>query len=132
MGTVHWHVSFLTNNPSLTQSLKEGPYKNPALVPPSPWLNTKKPQTPEIKIQKQQENAVLQWTIKETDPFRWVLYSKYGDTWQYQILNKNQTSTSIKLFQSDASGKKFPLKQVSISCIDRTGIESDAQPLALD
>jgi uncharacterized lipoprotein YddW (UPF0748 family) len=132
MGAVHWHVSFLTNNPSLTQTLKEGPYKNPALVPSSPWLNNKKPISPELKIQKQQDNALLQWSSKDSDTFKWIVYSKYGEIWEYQILNKNQTSTSLKLFQSDASGKKIPLKQVSISSIDRTGMESEPQPLAFD
>jgi hypothetical protein len=38
-GAVHWSIGPLIKHPDLSKALLAGPYKNPALVPSSPWLD---------------------------------------------------------------------------------------------
>ncbi len=46
MGVVHWSIGQLVNNPGLMKNLREGLYRQQALVPASPWLGSKKPEPP--------------------------------------------------------------------------------------
>ena len=38
-GVVHWSIGSMVSNPMLAEALAEGPYREPALVPSSPWLS---------------------------------------------------------------------------------------------
>src|SRR5690606_17465245 len=42
-GAVHWNLSAVMRNPALAEALLEGPYRNDALVPASPWLDRTAP-----------------------------------------------------------------------------------------
>lgn len=127
-GIVHWHISSLTKNPSLTQALREGPYKLPALIPASPWLNNQRPSSPSITTSTNNGSLFINWTPKDDKAFRWVVYGEYGDKWDYQILNRDQNFASLKLQASDKNGKPIPLKRIMVTAVDRTGNESMQQP----
>ncbi len=120
-GVVHWSISSVTKNPRLAKALIEGPYKQPALVPASTWLDNKAPVAPEVKF-VQQENAVtVNWSHPdEPDVFRWVLYHKYGNIWTYTILNRQDRSLSLKM--QEGAGR---LNAVMLSAVDRSGNESE-------
>src|SRR5699024_5897428 len=74
-GTIHWSIGPLMKNESLSEALLEGPYRDEALVPPSPWLNNTPPQQPTIKVaKKEKDNLTLQWSHpNEKEVFKWVL-----------------------------------------------------------
>lgn len=125
MGSVHWNLSSLTKNPKLTKDLIEGPYKTPALVPASPWLNNIKPPAPLVKFVSNTENISINWETSDINTFKWVLYFQYGDKWDYKILNRLAKNASLNKKIIDASGKEITLKNIIVSAIDRTGNESD-------
>jgi uncharacterized lipoprotein YddW (UPF0748 family) len=131
-GIVHWNISSLTKNLSLTQALREGPYKLPALVPASPWLNSKQPSSPTIATSINNGSLFINWTPKDDKAFRWVVYGEYGDKWDFQILTQDQNFASLKLQNTDKSGKVIPLKRIMVTAVDRTGIESVQQPLIVE
>ena len=130
-GVVHWNISMLTKNPTLTKALNEGPYKTPALVPASKWLDSIAPQSPTIDVKQQATSIDIKWKAKDDDVFQYIVYTKFDDEWEYQILSKNETHLAInkyKLFD----GKKVRLNKVLISVIDRAGNESNQQPIDLE
>lgn len=130
-GTVHWSMSALTKNPSLTKELKEGVYKQPALVPASPWLDHIAPKPPEVFLGEQNDSLLVRWTSKEHDVFKWVLYYQYENKWEQRIFNKEETETIIKLYNN-----KLPepgkLKYIIVTAVDRTGNESAQKPVSIN
>lgn len=129
-GAVHWSMSALTKNPSLTKDLKEGVYKQPALVPASPWLDNHAPKPPEVFLGEQNDSLLIRWETKDDDVFKWVLYFQYDTKWEQRIFNKQETETLIKLYNN-----KIPepdkLKYIMVTAIDRTGNESIQKPIAI-
>ena len=124
-GSVHWNLSSLTKNPSLTKELIEGPYKTPALVPASPWLNNSKPPAPIVKFINNTSDILVSWETNDNNTFKWVLYFQYDNNWEYRILSKQQINATLNKKMLDASGKEIMLKNIIVSAIDRTGNESD-------
>ena len=125
MGSVHWNLSSLTKNPSLTKDLIEGPYKTPALVPASPWLNNSKPPAPIVKFINNTTDILVSWETNDDKTFKWVLYFQYDNKWEYQILNQKQINATLNKKILDSTGKEVVLKNIIVSAIDRTGNESD-------
>lgn len=130
-GVTHWSINSLTKNLSLTKSLKEGVYKQPALVPASPWLDHIAPKAPEVFLNEQNDSLLIQWKTKETDIFKWVLYYQYDNKWEQRIFNKGETETLIKRFNNkDAESSK--LKYIIVTAIDRSGNESEQKPIVIN
>jgi len=120
-GVIHWSISSVTKNPALAKALIEGPYKNPALVPASPWLDNKAPGVPAVKTTQKGDKVQVQWTHPdEKDVFRWVVYYQYGNRWQYRILNRSDRSTELPVQEG-----KYTLTQVAVTAVDRSGNESE-------
>lgn len=119
-GTVHWSISSVTKNPKMAKALVEGPYKNQALVPASPWLNQAVPAPPAVNLQRQNDSFFVQWEHPDiATVFRWVVYYKYGNTVNYTIVNRN--TRSLRIAATD--GKKI-LTSIAVSAVSRTGNES--------
>jgi hypothetical protein len=125
MGAVHWSVSSLTKNPTLTKELKAGPYQIPALVPASPWLDAIPPASPMVSLSKGEDNITIKWSSKDKDAFNWILYTQYDNIWEYKILGKDQLASSVRMLSTDASGKRSTLKNIIVTAVDRTGNESE-------
>ncbi len=129
-GTVHWSMSALTKNPSLTKDLKEGVYKQPALVPASPWLDHTPPKAPEVFLGEQTDSLFIRWTSKEDDIFKWVVYYQYENKWEQRIFNKHENQTLIKLYNNKLP-EPSKLKFIIVTAVDRTGNESIQKPIAI-
>jgi uncharacterized lipoprotein YddW (UPF0748 family) len=130
-GTVHWSMSALTKNPSLTKELKDGVYKQPALVPASPWLDHIAPKPPEVFLGDQNDSLLVRWTSKEHDVFKWVLYYQYENKWEQRIFNKDETETIINLY-NNKQPEPSKLKYIIVTAVDRTGNESIQKPVAIN
>jgi len=138
-GNVHWSIAPLITNGDLREGLLKGPYKKQALVPKSPWIDNVKPESPQVIHHIQQDNIVISWRHANTrDVFRWVVYYKYANNWEYKILNNLDRSLSIPVFSerpnynrrikkdnvNDIRGTLNPLSEIAVSAVDRTGNES--------
>ncbi len=119
-GEIHYSTDGLKKNPAMLNAVKNL-YKEKALIPLTPWLKTPKLDAPKISAEKSTENYKLNWSSKDSGRvFQWVLFLKYGDTWQTEILENNVISKNIA---STKNGKK--LTAVALKSIDRLGNESE-------
>jgi uncharacterized lipoprotein YddW (UPF0748 family) len=124
-GDVHWSIASLTKNPSLAKTLLDGPYRKDALVPASPWLDDKAPAAPNVNKTISGDSLLLSWThVNYKDVFRWVVYYRYGNNCNYQILDAPIHSSSLVLKITDKNAKQVQLNNVIVTAVDRTGNES--------
>lgn len=122
-GAVHWSISSLTRNPRLPEGLIKGPYKNQALVPASPWLSTAQPAAPRVSESRSRTHVSLRWNHENPQNIsNWVVYTQYGERWDYQILPKIQQNLEIPLLLGDGG---VELKAVRVVAVDRFGNESN-------
>ena len=119
-GAVHWSIAGLTKNPEMLPALAAGPYKDKALVPPSPWLKANPLLRPTLLLTNQGTQVFAKWLHQQPDQIaHWVLYTRYGDTWSSEILDKN---INEKELVRSKDGKS--LYDVAVVAIDRLGNES--------
>jgi len=139
-GVVHWSIGPLVRNPHLVSAISEGPYRKQALVPPSPWLDRNKPAAPAVTVKQVKDSLHISWTHTDPDNIsRWVVYNKYGPTWQYDVLGKGAKSITLPAFEVNAAllgseesrrnitGKAEILTRLNsyaVSAVDRYGNES--------
>lgn len=120
-GAVHYSIAGLTKNSEMVSALKNGPYKEKALVPESPWLKADKLDQPELKITKGDRDITANWTENTNNQvFHWVLYTKYGQDWTTEILTSDIQSKKIT---KNKDGKS--LNTIAIKAVDRLGNESN-------
>ena len=137
-GNVHWSIGSLITNGDLRDGLLEGPYEKQALVPMSPWLDNVKPESPQVIHHVQQDNLVISWRHSNIeDVFRWIVYYRYTNNWEYKILNHQDRSLTIPFFSVDPSygwrlkktnikdirGNLIPLAEIAVAAVDRVGNE---------
>ncbi|MCW8850284.1 MAG: family 10 glycosylhydrolase [Melioribacteraceae bacterium] len=129
-GTIHWSIAPLVNDKSLSKSLVNGPYKNQALVPSLPWLNIFPPGEPNIEVISNGDSIKIIVSHSRITRLRnWVLYTKYDDNWNYQILGIKQNVVTIPNELSSKPAKsdltiKSKLDSIAISVVDKFGNES--------
>lgn len=122
VGAVHYSVAGLMNNREMVSALKNGPYKEKALIPKSPWMKIDAIDKPTLRLSKDFNTVSAQWEAKAPKKvFQWVLFTQYDQEWSTEILNKDVASRTI---QTNKEGKK--LKAVALKAIDRLGNESTA------
>lgn len=120
-GTVHWSIAGLTKNPAMLPALKNGVYKEKALIPRSPWLNANPLLRPTLLLTNQKNTVFAKWLHKQPDQVaHWVVYTRYGDAWTTDIIDPTLTSLELPR-QKD--GKT--LYDVAVRAIDRLGNESE-------
>lgn len=120
-GTAHWSIAGLIKNSSMTTALKNGPYKEEALIPKTSWIKAQPLQKPVIKYTNSAGEIVLNWTDSSTqNVFQWAVYLKYGDNWEIDIFSKNDTHKTVA---KNKNGKNLNI--VAIKSIDRLGNESE-------
>ena len=125
-GVIHYSVDGLSKNYGMQTALKNL-YKEKALVPASPWIKTEKLEKPVLNIEKSGIFTNVSWiSIQQERVFHWILFLNYGDKWEYEILEKKQTSKSLPL---NKNGKK--LNNISVKSVDRLGNESDYSAASL-
>jgi hypothetical protein len=125
MGVVHWSIGQLVRNPGLMSTLRDGAYKQQALVPASAWLGDKAPDEPKAKAVLSDSLVLVTWKeAKAKDVYQWVVYMRYGKKWHYHILPGLEQSIPVQL--KETVGKDvLPLEEIQVSAISRTGMESE-------
>ena len=145
-GTVHWSIAPLVNHPDLADELRRGPYRNPALVPPSPWLARSMPGVPVAEHTIVRDSLDIYLQSGDQKPVRrWVLTCQYGDQEEHILLPGMQRQVSLPLFKLKApysqrnipsalptkASALSPLTGLRVSAVDRVGIESDPVELSI-
>lgn len=134
-GVVHWSIGPLVKYPELLKGIYEGPYKNPALVPSSPWLDGIAPENPMAVTTVEGQSVKVTWippVNAAEDAFKYVVYFRYGDTWSYKIFDRKTSEAKFSQFVERNNGKKVFLKAVAVTAVDRTGNESSFKEILID
>jgi uncharacterized lipoprotein YddW (UPF0748 family) len=138
-GNVHFSMkSLMRNFNGIATALKNGPYKEPALIPASPWLGDRKPAAPEVLSSETGDynrSSVaapvamkrfwkLDWRQPDDEDVRFYAITfgkRFGDkvVWgKTQIQGKSSTVFT--------QGVAEPYSVVAIRAVSRTGIAGDA------
>jgi len=121
IGEVHWSIAGLTRNPEMTRRLKEGPYAHRALVPKSPWLKANVLLKPTLLLTNEKQHIFAKWLHKQPEQVvHWILYVRYGQEWQIEILDAPITS-----FELPKTKQGKALNAVAVQAVDRVGNESE-------
>lgn len=124
-GNIHFSarqfMSTATNATALVNSLKNGAYAKPALVPASTWLDNVPPPRPIASSIR--ANPSSAWTINWTpasgeQPWLYVVHYLAGNTWEYRILPS--TARTLQLPGTGASAPTW----AAVTAVDRVGNES--------
>ncbi len=129
-GHVHFSMKALRENRGgIVDSLGSQPYAQKALVPPSPWLDSRPPNAPSLKLDLRNEQVRVQWAHADLDDVhRWIVHYRRGAHWNYEVFNSAVRETQIALVSpaSEQEGDDPPqvLREVAVSALDRFGNES--------
>jgi uncharacterized lipoprotein YddW (UPF0748 family) len=135
-GHIHFSMSaLLEDRGGIKTALKQGPYSQAALVPPSPWLDDEPPEKPVMTIETDSDSVVISWHHPSPgDVFHYVLYTRYGDDWRYDIFNAKTSWKKIPVYymlikkkrEAEADTVRIDLSGFAVSAVDRTGNEGPA------
>jgi uncharacterized lipoprotein YddW (UPF0748 family) len=121
-GVIHWSIAGISKNKTMQNALKEL-YKEPAILPASPWLKSSLLNKPSLFTLTDGDKFKINWLVKGTSKIsHWFLFLKYDNEWIVKILNSND---STELVESRKNGKK--IKAIAIKYIDKNSNESPAE-----
>ncbi|MDO4225698.1 MAG: family 10 glycosylhydrolase, partial [Bergeyella zoohelcum] len=120
-GAIHYSMAGITNSYEMQMALRNI-YQKPAIVPKSSWIKVENIEKPQFDTNKISADFVeiKPKNLDKTNVFKWILYKKYGETWETEIVEKNIFSVKIEVMKQ---GKK--LNTIAVKYIDRLGNESD-------
>ena len=133
-GEVHWSIAALQKHEKLRQGLVDGPYKKQALVPATEWLNKKAPDAPTVQTTDKGDSLQISWTHPNiSEVFRWVVYFKYADKWDYRILTRKDNSFTIAKTMAKTAPAQgtSALTSIAVTAVERTGNESKLNEMVL-
>lgn len=123
-GEAHFSMkALLNNNRGISDMLKETVYKEPALIPASPWLDDVAPEKPEVSIENSETTTATTVTWKagnSEQPWLWTVYTLSGKRWSPRVM----PGTSTTLTLSPNSQGNLP-SRVAVAAVDREGNESE-------
>lgn len=135
-GQVHFSMkAFLQNRGGINQALKNGPYQQPALVPPTPWLDNTAPAAPVAELSYRDDSTQVSWQHPQPeDVFRWVLYVRRGKNWDYMIAAAQDRDFKLPMLlqlenrsaETDTIIFSEPISELILTAVDRMGNESAA------
>ena len=118
-GFIFWPLQRVMPNSALTERLKANEFAEPALIPPSPWLDDKPPARPVVKLMGRGDSATVELREPRSngrgnEVFVWAIQAKFGNAWKLAVVpghvDKVPTEGAAAL---------------AISAIDRTGNASE-------
>jgi uncharacterized lipoprotein YddW (UPF0748 family) len=109
-GEIFFEMRNFQENPALAAVVSRE-YAQPALVPPSPWLETTGLGRPQLSVKEAPNDLTVQWTVPGSpSPARWLLqFCGPDDAWKTAILPGYQTTQSFS----------FSPEMISIRAMDR-------------
>jgi uncharacterized lipoprotein YddW (UPF0748 family) len=113
-GEIHWNIAALMKNYPLDIALQQESYRQPALIPASPWLDATRPAKPNLENAENYAGWKFQWDNNAgAKPARWwLLQSCVGTVWTTEILPEGQFARTFAAGRPDV---------VSLRAVDRTG-----------
>ncbi len=102
-GHIHWSVMALMKNPALAEALRVDTYRQPALIPASPWLNPTVPPPPKLSVSIWKKSFHIEWKNSGKEPINgWVLQTRANGSWTTQIFPASRTDVYLDNASPDA------------------------------
>jgi uncharacterized lipoprotein YddW (UPF0748 family) len=119
-GEIFYHLKTLSDNPALSDILR-AQYRQPALVPASPWLGWIPPDKPLIAMENTRSNLTVYWApAPGKTVWKWIFQFQTNGVWTTEILSANQTGQIFGIPGPDL---------ISVRAVDRIG--NSSSPAAL-
>ncbi|MEO8650421.1 MAG: family 10 glycosylhydrolase [Acidobacteriota bacterium] len=117
-GSVHFSFKSLRNDlGGIQTALRDEAYRRDAIVPRSPWISVKAPQSPTVKIERGEKYVNASWKERgKRRAFWFVVYAKDRSGWSYSVLPASEHSISLSADRG--------IEQVVVTSVDRLGNES--------
>jgi uncharacterized lipoprotein YddW (UPF0748 family) len=121
-GHIHFSMkAFRLNRDSLVERMSAEAYREPALVPASPWLGGARPGRPSVSLERASAGGgTVRMEPRGAAPTWWVVQARYGTAWRTQVLPGWRRDVALS---TDAAGA---LAEVRVSAVGRTGREGEA------
>lgn len=122
-GNIHFSmVALMENRHGISNMLRRGPYAEPALVPPSPWLGNTAPTRPRAGIRHLPNGDIqVSWESPQGEDLRvWAIYTRSGGDWRMRLVPAHKTNSGILRLSANEN-----ITDIAVSAVDRLGIESD-------
>lgn len=118
-GHIHFSMkSFMRDSNAVNTMLRSGPYKRPAIVPTSPWLDDRKPAMPSVTASVVNDSLIIEWVpAVGQEMFRSVVYYQYNSVWDYSVSSGGTKRTALPL-------NRIVKKETRLSTGERTTTES--------
>lgn len=101
----------------IQNELSDAVYKREAVIPAFPWITTKRPASPTVKIKRDANRVTVNWTEKGSRKAFWfVVYAKDANGWSISVLPASERSIVL------SAGRK--IEKVIVKSVDRLGNES--------
>lgn len=112
-GHIHWNMKSVMRNETLAQTLQRETYREPALIPATPWIDKTPPSKPKVTVPiSRSQGASANWQSTGTEKAQiWVLQTRIGQQWKTEILPAQTTSRSWQT----------PPDVIAITAVDRAG-----------
>jgi uncharacterized lipoprotein YddW (UPF0748 family) len=127
-GNVHFSMKALSKNArGIADELVHGTYREPALIPESPWLAVPKKDKPallDFTVKKVDERWVV--TRKGENPWLWVVKTKDADGWTSRIVAGESDTCELSYLSKGATPQI-----ISVSAVNRIGTEGPAKVVDL-
>lgn len=126
-GEIHWSYAGLTEQ--MKSSLRNGPYREKALSPEYPWLKSLIQGTPDLIITRNKGEISASWSLpKPEEAAHWILYYKYGETWNSEIRPAREMIINLPEYNK----KGEPLNIIAVRGADRLGNLSEYKALKIN
>ena len=112
-GHVHWSVMALMKNPALAAALAKETYRQPALIPASPWLNSTSPPPPKLSVTIWGKSTHVQWQNTAGKAIgSWLWQTRANGVWTTQVFPVGRTDLYLDKTSPEA---------VALRAVDRVG-----------
>jgi uncharacterized lipoprotein YddW (UPF0748 family) len=117
-GHIHWSVMALMKKPALTEALRMEAYRQPALIPASPWLNPTSPPPPKVSVSVWKKSFHVEWKNSGKEAINgWVLQARENGNWTTQIFPASRADAYLDNANPDT---------IAIRAVNRVQNLSDA------
>lgn len=113
-GNIHFSMKALMDESrGVSVALASGPYREPALVPATTWVNAEAPEKPAAGIR----GTKLSFRMPDKNlPWLWLLQTQTAEGWQTKIVPGHITEYDL----GQTAAKGTPL-QIAVSAVNRLG-----------
>lgn len=126
-GNIHFSMkALLQNRKGIADILASEVYRQPALVPATPWLNDTQPKKPELKMIQDQKLGQIRiyWQPKGNQKIKsWVVQINKGDEWHTKILPGNKKFYFIN---------DIKVENIAVSAVSRYGIQGQTTVVSVE